>query len=69
MFTGNPGDDSAYFYELARLCCLLHRVEEARAWFGKAVDLIDDAGKKKRFKLMALEEADLEGVWSGCGRI
>jgi predicted Zn-dependent protease len=29
------GDDSATFYELARLCCVLHRVEEARAWLGK----------------------------------
>jgi hypothetical protein len=23
---------------LARLCCILHRVEEARAWLGKAFD-------------------------------
>ena len=57
------GDDSAYFYELARLCCLLNRVEEAGVWFGKAMDLVDDAGRRKRFELLALEEADLEGMW------
>jgi predicted Zn-dependent protease len=29
------GEDSSFFYELARLCCILHRIEEARAWLGK----------------------------------
>jgi predicted Zn-dependent protease len=31
------GDDSAFFYELARLCCVLYRVGEARAWSPAAV--------------------------------
>ena len=63
MFTGDPGENSAYFYELARLCCLLNRVEEARAWLGKAIKIIPDEEARKTLKLLALEEADLEPLW------
>jgi hypothetical protein len=55
------------FYELARLCCVLHRVEEARAWLGKPIDLVPTTKTRLSLKLMALKEKELEPLWRGDG--
>ena len=47
-------------YDLACVCCLLNRVDEARVWLGKAVEL-----GRAAIKLRALEDHVLETLWRG----
>ncbi|EEF63369.1 hypothetical protein [Pedosphaera parvula] len=48
-------------YNLACYACKLGRLEEARSWLGKAFAL----GDPKELKLKALNDADLELLWTG----
>ncbi len=59
------GENWLMFYELARYCCLLGRTPEARAWLGKAFDLVKDPGASATLKLVAIDDADLGELWSG----
>lgn len=52
-----PGDEIV-LYDLACICCALKRVEEARSWLSKAIDVGGD-----QVKLRALDDPDLEAVW------
>lgn len=45
-------------YILSRICCRLGRIEEAREWLAKALEL---GGKD--LKLQALEDEELTAVW------
>lgn len=46
-------------YDLACYCCRLGKVEEARNWFHRAIDL----GNAKAITLRALGDPDLEPLW------
>jgi tetratricopeptide (TPR) repeat protein len=46
-------------YNLSCYACQLQQLEEARAWFRKALQ----AGKKSELKRMALADPDLEALW------
>jgi tetratricopeptide (TPR) repeat protein len=46
-------------YNLACYACQLQQLDEARAWFQKALQ----AGKKAELKRMALADPDLEALW------
>ncbi len=46
-------------YNLSCYACQLQQLDEARAWFQKAVQ----AGKKSELKRMALADPDLEALW------
>ena len=52
-----PGDEIIH-YDLACVCCSLKRVEEARMWLGKAIELGRDGTR-----LRALGDSDLEPLW------
>jgi predicted Zn-dependent protease len=51
-------DDEIINYDLASVCCLLGRTEEARKWLSRAVELGGD-----EVKLKALDDPDLGPVW------
>jgi predicted Zn-dependent protease len=46
-------------YDLACYCCRLGKLEEARNWFHRAIDL----GDAKVITLRALDDPDLEPLW------
>ncbi|MCL4180230.1 MAG: tetratricopeptide repeat protein [Verrucomicrobia bacterium] len=50
--------DEIVLYDLACLCCLLGRVEDARRWLAKAIEVGGD-----EVKLRALDDTDLEPLW------
>jgi tetratricopeptide (TPR) repeat protein len=50
--------DKIILYDLACVCCALKRIDEARTWLGKAIDV---GGKD--VKLRALDDPDLEPLW------
>jgi len=52
-------------YNLACYSCQLGNLKEAMGWLEKAIDL---AGKED-IRLMALEDKDLEPLWSRIGEI
>ena len=52
-------------YNLACYCCQLGDLKEAMQWLEKAIDL---AGKKD-IRLMALDDPDLEPLWTKIGEI
>ena len=52
-----PGE-SGPPYNLACICCALDRVEEAREWLAKALEI---GGKE--LKLRALEDEELAAIW------
>jgi tetratricopeptide (TPR) repeat protein len=45
-------------YNLARICCALGQVEEAREWLAKALEI---GGAE--LKLQALDDEELAAVW------
>jgi hypothetical protein len=45
-------------YNLARICCALGQVEEARQWLAKALEI---GGAE--LKLQALDDEELAAVW------
>ncbi len=47
-------------YNLSCYACQLQQLDEARAWFQKALQ----AGKKSELKRMALADSDLEELWA-----
>jgi predicted Zn-dependent protease len=53
-------DDSTLCYNLACYCCQLGELKEAWQWLKKA---IDQAGKKD-IRIMALDDPDLEPLWT-----
>jgi len=57
--------DQTIPYNLACYACQLGRLDEARQWLERAVKL---AGKKK-IKLMALNDTDLEPLWEEIKRL
>ncbi len=54
--------DEMVLYDLACVCCALNRLDEARSWLSKAIEL---GGKD--MKLRALDDPDLEPVWKSSG--
>jgi hypothetical protein len=52
-----PGDEIIP-YDLACICCALKRVDVARLWLSKAIEVGGDA-----IKLKALDDTDLEPLW------
>jgi predicted Zn-dependent protease len=56
-------DDPIMRYNLACYECQLGRLEQAKTWLEKATKL----GGRKRIKLMALEDPDLEPLWKNIG--
>jgi predicted Zn-dependent protease len=58
-------DQDMMSYNLACYCCQLGRLKEAMHWIGKAIDL---AGKKD-IRLTALDDPDLEPLWSQISEI
>jgi predicted Zn-dependent protease len=57
-------NDPIMRYNLACYECQLGRVEQAKNWLEKAFKL----GGRKRIKLMALEDPDLEPLWQQMGK-
>ena len=51
-------DESGPPYNLARICCALGQVEEAREWLAKALEI---GGNE--LKLQALDDEELAAVW------
>ena len=56
--------DGIILYDLACICCALGRLNEARAWLGKAIE----AGGKE-IKLLALDDPDLEPLRQRIGEL
>jgi tetratricopeptide (TPR) repeat protein len=52
-------------FNLACYACQLGRLEEAREWLRKAIDL----GDEKEIKTRALDDPDLEPLWANIGRL
>ncbi len=52
--------DEIILYDLACVCCALHRPDEGRAWLKEAID----AGGSE-IRLRALDDPDLELIWRG----
>jgi tetratricopeptide (TPR) repeat protein len=52
-------------YNLACYECQLGRLEQAKAWLGKAFELGDAA----KMKLAALDDPDLEPLWKNIGNV
>jgi predicted Zn-dependent protease len=52
-------------YNLACYCCQLGKLKESKQWLKKAIEV---AGKKE-IRLMALDDPDLEPLWSQIGLI
>lgn len=46
-------------YNLSCYACQMHQLEQARAWFRRALKI----GDKERIKQMALDDPDLEALW------
>lgn len=57
-----PGEPLVPF-NLSCYACQLGRLEEAAEWLGRAFTLAARTGEKKRLKLMAMDEPDLEPLW------
>ena len=57
-----PGDAMTHF-NLGCYACQLGDIEQAKMRVGKAIEL------DPKFKLLALDDADLEALWKDCGRI
>jgi tetratricopeptide (TPR) repeat protein len=53
--------DWAVHYDIACYACRLGKLDEARAWLEKAFSL----GDAKQLKQMALDDPDLEMIWTG----
>ena len=51
-------------YELAHCCCLLKRIEEGRAWFGKAIDLVVDQAEATKVKLSAVQDDEMAPLFT-----
>jgi len=58
-------DDSTIRYNLACYSCQLGNLKESMQWLEKAIDI---AGKKD-IRQMALEDPDLEPLWTMIGEI
>jgi tetratricopeptide (TPR) repeat protein len=58
-------DDAIMRYNLACYECQLGRLEQAKGWLEKAVEV----GGAKKFKLMALNDPDLEPLWKEIGSV
>lgn len=58
-----PADEIVH-YDLACICCALKRLDEARSWLSKAIEL---GGKD--MKLRAVDDPDLELVWKSFGAL
>src|SRR2546425_128141 len=52
-------------FNLACYACQLGRLEEAREWLRKAMDL----GDEKEIKTRALDDPDLEPLWANIGKL
>jgi len=52
-------------FNLACYACLLGRLEEAREWLRKAMDL----GDEKEIKTLALDDPALEPLWANIEKI
>ena len=52
-------------FNLACYACQLGRLEEARAWLRKAMDV----GDAKEIKLRGLHDPDLEPLWANIGKL
>lgn len=61
----NFPDDPTIRYNLACYECQLGRLEQAKSWLKTAFKL----GGAKQFKLMALEDPDLEPLWKDIGDV
>ena len=55
-------EDEIILYDLACICCALKRIDEARTWLVKAIE----AGGNN-VKLKALDDTDLEPIWTNIG--
>ena len=58
MMKAAPDHRAATMYALAVAACGLNRLEDARAWIGRAIDLGGDA-----MKLKALNDPKLAKIW------
>ena len=56
-------------FNLSCYACQLGRLEDASAWLRRTFAVADKAGRKKRFRLMALDEPDLEPLWRRIGEL
>ena len=56
-------------YDLACYACRMGKLEEARLWLARAFDMAKRAGDKKRTRLMALDDPDLEPLWKEIGNL
>jgi predicted Zn-dependent protease len=54
------GSNAAFPYHLARYCCGLGQIDEAKQWLGKALLVPADMKEVKRLRKLALEDPDLE---------
>ncbi len=52
-------------FNLACYACQLGRLEEAREWLRKAMDV----GDEKDIKLRAFDDPDLEPLWANIGKL
>ncbi len=52
-------DEPIIPYNLACYACVLNRMDEARQWLGRAIEV----GEKKQVVKMALKDEDLEPLW------
>ncbi len=55
--------DSTIAYNLACYACQLGRMQEAKEWLGRAIDV----GEPNAVRLMALDDPDLEPLWKSIG--
>jgi len=51
-------------YELAHCCSLLNRIEEGRAWFGKAIDLVGDRAEAAKVRLKAVQDEEMAPLFT-----
>ncbi len=55
--------NATFPYHLARFCCRLGQVDEARTGLQQAFEVAQETGALDRLKLRALDDPDLEPIW------
>ena len=56
-------------YHLARYCCRLGQVDEAKTWLEQAFAVAQEKGEMDQLRLRALNDPDLEPLWKESGNI
>ena len=56
-------------FNLSCYACQLGRLGDACTWLQRTFAVADRSGRKKRFRLMALDEPDLEPLWRMIGEL